>query len=62
MKKNESISKGRGMDDIFIDKQPDEDYMGVGNPGEIDFFDDILNDGVQNVLFNINFRKLQWNS
>ncbi len=36
------------MDDIFIDIKPEEDYLGA-NGGDIDFFDDILNDGVQNV-------------
>lgn len=34
------------MDDIFIDKQGDDDYGMDQNNGDIDFFDDILNDGV----------------
>lgn len=41
------------MDDIFIDNKPEEDYLGVDNGGDIDFFDDILNDGMQNVRFFI---------
>lgn len=53
-KVNNVIHDGRGTDDIFIDKHQDEDYMGVDVGGEIDFFDDILNDGVvgQNVKFD----------
>ena len=39
------------MDDIFIDNKPEEDYLGADNGGDID---DILNDGVQNVLIAIN--------
>ena len=42
------------MDDIFIDIKPEEDYLGADNGGEIDFFDDILNDGVQNVQNHLN--------
>lgn len=41
------------MDDIFIDKQPEEDYMGADNGGQIDFFDDILNDGVPSVILKL---------
>lgn len=39
------------MDDIFINKHPDEDYLDVPNDGDNNFFDDLLNDGVQNVIY-----------
>lgn len=55
---NNVTHEERGVDDIFIDKHQDEDYLDVDNGGEIDFFDDILNDGVPNVKFNFNARKL----